>query len=90
MASLIVRDVTLLQCMLHHGVALVRGSIESHEVPQLEPSPLLPEGTRSEALLDALPGKKPLIKLSYRPPKYETPVEYFRSRGQSAFGLVER
>jgi DMSO/TMAO reductase YedYZ molybdopterin-dependent catalytic subunit len=46
---------------------------------KLELSPLLPEGTRSEALLDALPGKKPLIKLSYRPPNYETPVEYFRS-----------
>jgi DMSO/TMAO reductase YedYZ molybdopterin-dependent catalytic subunit len=42
-------------------------------------SPLLPEGTRSEAIFDALPGKKPLIKLSYRPPNYETPVEYFRS-----------
>jgi sulfite dehydrogenase len=41
--------------------------------------PLLPEGTRSEAIFDALPGKTPLIKLSYRPPNYETPVEYFRS-----------
>jgi DMSO/TMAO reductase YedYZ molybdopterin-dependent catalytic subunit len=39
----------------------------------------LPEGARSEALLDSLPGKKPLIKLSYRPPNYETPLEYFRS-----------
>ncbi|MGK9165026.1 molybdopterin-dependent oxidoreductase [Inquilinus limosus] len=28
-------------------------------------------------MLDALPGKKPLIKLSYRPPNYETPLEYF-------------
>src|SRR5690606_3409632 len=27
--------------------------------------------------LEALPGKKPLIKLSYRPPNYETPLEYF-------------
>jgi DMSO/TMAO reductase YedYZ molybdopterin-dependent catalytic subunit len=42
-------------------------------------SPLLPEGTRTEALLDALPGKKPLIKLSYRPPNYETPIEYLRT-----------
>jgi DMSO/TMAO reductase YedYZ molybdopterin-dependent catalytic subunit len=41
-------------------------------------SPALPEGTRSEAVLDSLPGKKPLIKLSYRPPNYETPVSYFR------------
>lgn len=35
----------------------------------------LPEGTRSEAGLEALPGKRPLIKLSYRPPNYETPVD---------------
>jgi len=42
-------------------------------------SPMLPEGIRSEATLDALPGKKPLIKLSYRPPNYETPIEYFRT-----------
>ena len=39
----------------------------------------LPEGARSSAILDALPGKKPLIKLSYRPPNYETPIEYFRT-----------
>ena len=39
----------------------------------------LPEGTRSNTILDALPGKKPLLKLSYRPPNYETPIEYFRT-----------
>src|SRR5215471_12644833 len=39
----------------------------------------LPEGTRREAVLDALPGKKPLIKLSYRPPNYETPIEFLRT-----------
>jgi DMSO/TMAO reductase YedYZ molybdopterin-dependent catalytic subunit len=38
----------------------------------------LPEGVRAVAVLDALPGKKPLIKLTYRPPNYETPIEYFR------------
>src|ERR1700719_1493638 len=48
------------------------------EVP-LNLPPALPEGTRTEAILDALPGKKPLIKLSYRPPNYETPIEYFRT-----------
>jgi sulfite dehydrogenase len=41
--------------------------------------PALPEGMRSEAVLDALPGKKPLIKLSYRPPNYESPIEYLRT-----------
>src|SRR5947209_7883934 len=39
----------------------------------------LPEGARNNAMLDSLPGKKPLIKLSYRPPNYETPIEYFRT-----------
>jgi DMSO/TMAO reductase YedYZ molybdopterin-dependent catalytic subunit len=39
----------------------------------------LPQGTRAAAMLDALPGKKPLIKLSYRPPNYETPISYFRT-----------
>src|SRR5262249_20284671 len=38
----------------------------------------LPEGTRQQAVLDALSGKKPLIKLSYRPPNYETPIELLR------------
>jgi sulfite dehydrogenase len=39
----------------------------------------LPAGVYDTAILDALPGKKPLIKLSYRPPNYETPVSYFSS-----------
>lgn len=44
--------------------------------PYLGPSDL-PEGTLSSATLDALPGKKPLIKRSYRPPNYETPIDVF-------------
>jgi DMSO/TMAO reductase YedYZ molybdopterin-dependent catalytic subunit len=39
----------------------------------------LPSGVYDEAVLDALPGKVPLIKLAYRPPNYETPVRYFNS-----------
>lgn len=39
----------------------------------------LPRGVYDTAVLDSLPGKKPLIKLSYRPPNYETPVSYFGS-----------
>jgi len=39
----------------------------------------LPSGEYDTAVLDALPGKKPLIKLSYRPPNYETPSTYFDS-----------
>lgn len=41
-------------------------------------SPGVPDGVAGAASLEALPGKKPLIKLSYRPPNYETPVSYFR------------
>lgn len=38
----------------------------------------LPPGTLSSSVLDILEGKKPLIKRSYRPPNYETPLEYFK------------
>ena len=31
------------------------------------------------ATMGALPGKKPLIQLAYRPPNYETPLEYLRT-----------
>ncbi|MCS7285399.1 MAG: twin-arginine translocation signal domain-containing protein, partial [Hydrogenobacter thermophilus] len=37
----------------------------------------LPEGVLEEQVLEALPGKKPLIKKTYRAPNYETPVKYF-------------
>jgi DMSO/TMAO reductase YedYZ molybdopterin-dependent catalytic subunit len=37
----------------------------------------VPAGVAEVARLEALPGKKPLIKLTYRPPNYETPFEYF-------------
>jgi DMSO/TMAO reductase YedYZ molybdopterin-dependent catalytic subunit len=38
----------------------------------------LPAGAVASGILDALPGKRPLIKRSFRPPNYETPVGYFR------------
>jgi sulfite dehydrogenase len=38
----------------------------------------IPDGALAAQLLHALPGKVPLIKKTYRPPNYETPVEYFR------------
>jgi DMSO/TMAO reductase YedYZ molybdopterin-dependent catalytic subunit len=37
----------------------------------------LPAGTVAEQVLEALPGKVPLIKKTYRPPNYETPISYF-------------
>jgi DMSO/TMAO reductase YedYZ molybdopterin-dependent catalytic subunit len=47
----------------------------AEDVPSLDPA--LAKGVREEATLEALPGKAPLIKLSYRPPNYETPIAYF-------------
>jgi DMSO/TMAO reductase YedYZ molybdopterin-dependent catalytic subunit len=61
------------------SLLLPRGITSAASPPALELSPLLSEGTRAEAILDSLPGKRPLIKLSYRPPNYETPLEYFRT-----------
>ena len=52
---------------------------EAEAEVSLNLAPGLPDGTRSEAMLDTLPGKKPLIKLSYRPPNYESPIEYLRT-----------
>jgi DMSO/TMAO reductase YedYZ molybdopterin-dependent catalytic subunit len=42
-------------------------------------SPGVPAGLDSSAVMATLPGKKPLIKLSYRPPNYESPLQYFRT-----------
>jgi len=39
----------------------------------------LPDGALAEQVLYALPGKVPLIKKTFRPPNFETPVEYFRT-----------
>src|SRR3954464_10058541 len=39
----------------------------------------LPGGALAEQALFALPGKFPLIKKTFRPPNFETPVQYFRS-----------
>jgi DMSO/TMAO reductase YedYZ molybdopterin-dependent catalytic subunit len=36
----------------------------------------LPAGATESALLDTLPGKQPLIKRSFRPPNYESPLSY--------------
>jgi DMSO/TMAO reductase YedYZ molybdopterin-dependent catalytic subunit len=62
------------------GAALVAPALLSRLAAAAERPGLttgLPEGVYDTATLEALPGKKPLIKLSYRPPNYETPVRYF-------------
>jgi DMSO/TMAO reductase YedYZ molybdopterin-dependent catalytic subunit len=64
------------------GAALAGMPLSMADVAQgagLNLPPELPEGTRNIATLESLPGKKPLIKLAYRPPNYETPVEHFRT-----------
>jgi DMSO/TMAO reductase YedYZ molybdopterin-dependent catalytic subunit len=38
----------------------------------------LPAGAEAASVLDALPGMRPLIKRTFRPPNYETPVALFR------------
>jgi len=62
------------------GAALSRGAWAAEEKPFLATG--LPDGVYGTAELEALPGKKPLIRLSYRPPNYETPVDYFGSAYQ--------
>jgi sulfite dehydrogenase len=64
--------------LITSGAGLVLSARKAAADP-LDLPAALPEGARGNAVLDALPGKKPLIKLSYRPPNYETPLEYFRT-----------
>jgi DMSO/TMAO reductase YedYZ molybdopterin-dependent catalytic subunit len=66
------------------GAALAGAGLGLPRTPEaiaagLDLAPALPPGTREEATLESLPGKKPLIKLAYRPPNYESPIEYFRT-----------
>src|SRR5215831_17274519 len=61
------------------GATVVTAGRALAEAAGLNLPAALPEGVRASAVLESLPGKKPLIKLSYRPPNYETPIEYFRT-----------
>jgi len=56
------------------GPAIVRQGLAADGLT-LEPE--LPGGVRDAARLETLPGKVPLVKLTYRPPNYETPLHYF-------------
>ncbi|MGH8613791.1 MAG: molybdopterin-dependent oxidoreductase [Gammaproteobacteria bacterium] len=57
------------------GMRVLSPSVLGAE-PSLGPD-VLPAGTLESSFLHGLAGKKPLIKKSYRPPNYETPVRYF-------------
>jgi DMSO/TMAO reductase YedYZ molybdopterin-dependent catalytic subunit len=43
----------------------------------LQRSGLAATGAEESTLMDTLPGKEALIKQTYRPPNYETPINYF-------------
>jgi DMSO/TMAO reductase YedYZ molybdopterin-dependent catalytic subunit len=62
---------TLLQAALG-GLALSGGSLAARVA-----AAALPQGTLDSAVLERLPGKQPLIKRSYRPPNFETPLSDF-------------
>lgn len=56
---------------------MVLGQNGRETIPSVLGPPDLPQGTLETSLLEALPGKRPLVKKTYRPPNYETPVQYF-------------
>jgi sulfite dehydrogenase (cytochrome) subunit A len=64
------------RAMIAGGASALAGcGVHLHKARAAEKSFLsqgLPDGVYDTATLDALPGKRPLIKLSYRPPNYET------------------
>lgn len=57
------------------GLLLPRWALSGEKFKPLMPT--LPSGTVKGSILASLPGKKPLIKRTYRAPNYETPVDYF-------------
>ena len=59
------------------GTGLPRLAQAASAASQLTPG--VPSGIASYAVMGTLPGKKPLIQLSDRPPNYESPLEYFRT-----------
>ena len=62
------------------GGALSLASLRAGGFARAAEAPLatgLPEGLYDTAALEALPGKRPLIRLTTRPPNYETPQSHF-------------
>ena len=60
------------------GAAVLATPAAAQERPRWM-SRQLPDGTREEATLAALPGKQKLICLADRPPNYEAPIDVFRT-----------
>ncbi|HEY6861835.1 MAG TPA: molybdopterin-dependent oxidoreductase [Pseudolabrys sp.] len=61
------------------GAALTVPALRLAEAAGADLTPGVPEGVSSYVTMATLPGKKPLIELSDRPPNYETPLEYLRT-----------
>src|SRR5258707_12821191 len=62
------------------GGTIAAPTILPRRVFAAERAPLtfgLPQGDYDTAMLEALPGKRPLIKLTTRPPNFQTPTSYF-------------
>ena len=60
------------------GMALASaGSLANAASDSIVGPAALPGGALDASVLDSLPGKVPLIKRSYRPPNFETPLSYF-------------
>lgn len=68
---------TMLQGAALGAAGLLPGMALAADRPRLPPG--LPPGEYESDILEAPIGKKPLIKHTWRPPNYETPVSYFAS-----------
>ncbi len=63
---------------LVNSTGTIAGSLLIPRLAEAATQESLPAGAVSSGILDALPGKRPLIKRSFRPQNYETPVAMFR------------
>jgi sulfite dehydrogenase len=77
--------ITRRQLLRTAGAALAATGLDLPEFSKADPaevglSPGVPAGVRSIAVMVSLPGKKPLIQLSDRPPNYEAPLAYLRTQ----------
>jgi DMSO/TMAO reductase YedYZ molybdopterin-dependent catalytic subunit len=62
---------------LLHASGSVAGGLLLPRIGLTSAADGLPAGTIAQSALDALPGKRPLMRRTFRPPNFETPVEVF-------------
>jgi len=51
-------------------------ALQEQAEPAVTPAPALPAGAAAGPVLDTLPGKRPLVRLSEQPVNYESPIDY--------------